>query len=211
MRSCKQQFYTTLGRRAFAWQCSSIKGTVGVWRWFCALLLIAATSACGNNTGPRLSDASTVPPTASSVAESPAITQTPIAPAQSPTTDPRPSPPAPVLSPTSTQTPRPNPAPTPTPRTVTQADNNTAIQLHVNDTVLLSLGDDLKWSAQVGDEAILSVVPNVKLPVGAQGLYRATLAGATTLMATGRPACTGTGTPCPAFIIPFRVAVTVVP
>ncbi len=96
-------------------------------------------------------------------------------------------------------TPTPQPSATPTSigslpdpgftGTVTLANNNQLITLHVDETFLLKLGEGYQWTINLDNQNVISRVPNIAVVRGAQGIYRAHLPGTATLTASGDPDC----------------------
>jgi hypothetical protein len=98
--------------------------------------------------------------------------------------------------------------------TITNADDGTTVHVKVNQVLDVALKADSgmqNWNVQEPDASILAPTVN-PVAAAAQGVtlraFKAVAAGATTLMATDRPAC-NPGQFCPQFIRAFRVMVTV--
>lgn len=94
-------------------------------------------------------------------------------------------------------------------RMVTLADDGQTITLFPGASFLLSLGNDLDWRVQVGDETILRFDPNAAAPAESQGVYVAGQAGRTMLTATGDPKCARAIPRCLAPSRAFRVEIIV--
>jgi hypothetical protein len=94
-------------------------------------------------------------------------------------------------------------------RTITLADDGKAITLGIGESFLLKLGEGYDWSVVSADPTIVSRVVNVMVVRGAQGLYRAHKIGATTLTATGDPACRHAQRPCEMPSREFHIQVVV--
>jgi len=80
--------------------------------------------------------------------------------------------------------------------TVTLTEDGHTLTLHVGQSFLLKLGEGYDWNVTVNDQTIVSRKVNVLTVRGAQGIYDAHKAGATTLTATGDPVCRNTNPPC---------------
>ena len=72
---------------------------------------------------------------------------------------------------------------------ITPANDGKTITLQTGQTFLLNLGDDVKWTVEIGDQSILSRVADAPGIQGAQGVYKAIKPGTTTLSATGPINC----------------------
>jgi predicted secreted protein len=72
---------------------------------------------------------------------------------------------------------------------ITNADNNTTIELSKNERFVIQLGGGLKWSLSFDPSTGISRVPNSTTADGIQGVYEADAVGTTTLHATGAPIC----------------------
>ncbi|HEY7907242.1 MAG TPA: hypothetical protein VIC60_00150 [Thermomicrobiales bacterium] len=94
-------------------------------------------------------------------------------------------------------------------RTVTLADDGQVVTLAHGTSFLLALGSDNDWKVQVGDETVVSRVPNISVITGAQGVYAAKQPGQTTLTASGDPVCRTAQPPCGAPSRAFRVQIVV--
>ncbi len=94
-------------------------------------------------------------------------------------------------------------------RVLTLADDGQTIVLFPGTSLLLSLGNDLDWRVQVGDEAILRFDPNAAGLSESQGMYVAGQPGRTTLTATGDPKCASAIPRCLAPSRAFRVEIVV--
>jgi hypothetical protein len=92
---------------------------------------------------------------------------------------------------------------------LTQADNNSTVNVSVGDTVTLRLGTDLDWSnsVSVSDMTVLRALP-VALARGVQGVWSAAASGQATVSATGRPIC-APAQACPLFLATFSATVIV--
>ena len=88
-------------------------------------------------------------------------------------------------------------------RTVTLADDGQVVTLAHGTSFLLALGSDNDWKVQVGDETVVSRVPNISVIAGAQGVYAAKQPGQTTLTASGDPVCRTAQPPCGAPVARF--------
>jgi hypothetical protein len=102
-------------------------------------------------------------------------------------------------------------APSTAPLVITQADNGQTLYATVGQTVVLKLGDTLRWTVDVEPPGILIPVPGVgTLARGVQGIWVAARPGRATITALGRPPCDATAG-CPAFVICFQATVVVLP
>ena len=110
---------------------------------------------------------------------------------------------------TQTQAPVQMPAMPATTKTVTLADNQTNVTIHVGDTFLLQLGDTYDWTAMVVDPTIVARVQNIAVIRGAQGIYKALKTGGTDVTAVGDPVCRNSTPPCGAPSAAFNVHVMV--
>ncbi len=99
--------------------------------------------------------------------------------------------------------------PQPENKIVTLADNGGTINLSVNETFLLKLGEDYEWNITIDDMTVISRVPNVLVVRGAEGLYRAHKPGHTNLTAAGDPVCRKNQPPCEAPTLLFHIGVNV--
>lgn len=96
-----------------------------------------------------------------------------------------------------------------TPRTVTTADHGRTIEMRVGERFLLNLGEGAVWVIEIADPQVLGAVTGVEVPEGAQGLFEALAAGATTLAATNEPACLKARPACKLPTRTFEVTVVV--
>jgi hypothetical protein len=94
-------------------------------------------------------------------------------------------------------------------RTVAFADDGQTVTFAHGTSFLLALGNDYDWKIQVGDETIVSRVPNISVIAGAQGVYAAKQPGQTTVTASGDPVCRTAQPPCGAPSRAFRVQIVV--
>jgi hypothetical protein len=92
---------------------------------------------------------------------------------------------------------------------VTLADDGQTIKLRVGEDFLLFLGEDLNWTVEVADPAVVSAIPSVVVIGGSQGVYRANAPGQTQLAATGDPPCRQARPPCLAPSRLFRITLVV--
>ncbi len=92
--------------------------------------------------------------------------------------------------------------------TVTMADDGKTIALAAGQRFLLSLGPDFEWTVTVDDPNVVARVVNITVVKGAQGVYEAKKAGATSLHATGIAVCPP-GQVCPQIALAFRVQIAV--
>jgi len=92
---------------------------------------------------------------------------------------------------------------------VTLADDGQTINLKLNETFLLKLGEGYDWNITIADQTIVSRVPNVLVIRGAQGIYRAHKEGSSTLTAIGDPVCRAEQPPCAAPTREFRINIAV--
>ena len=94
-------------------------------------------------------------------------------------------------------------------RTITEADSDTTVRLHVGDTFILKLGGDKNWSSVAVDNAnvITSVETFAPIP-GAQGMYEAKAKGTATITAVGTAIC-DPGVACPQFALLYKVTIVV--
>ncbi len=103
------------------------------------------------------------------------------------------------------------PAPPEGGRVVTLADDGATIQLRVDQTFLLDLGDQYQWTIEIANQSIVSRVINVTVIRGAQGLYQAHMPGTTTLRAIGDPMCRQAQPPCMMPSRLFQIQIMVAP
>ena len=92
---------------------------------------------------------------------------------------------------------------------LTLGQNNQEIVLQKGERFLLNLGSNYDWSLNVGNNTVISRVPNVMVIQGAQGLFEAHNGGNTTLEATGDPPCLKATPRCGMPSILFKVNVSV--
>lgn len=95
------------------------------------------------------------------------------------------------------------------PRTVTTADWGRTIEMRVGQRFLLNLGEGAAWIIEIADPRVLGPVTGMEAPEGAQGLFEALAAGATTLAATNEPACLKARPACKLPTRTFEVTVVV--
>ncbi len=91
---------------------------------------------------------------------------------------------------------------------VTLADNGKTIHLSSGQEFLLDLGDSFNWTVTIDDQSVASRVVNVTTIRGAQGVYRASKPGQTTLRASGIINCPR-GQVCPSLAQAFQVQLNV--
>jgi hypothetical protein len=91
--------------------------------------------------------------------------------------------------------------------TVTLAQNNQTITLQPGQRFLLDLGDTMRWTVNVDQQAVVSRVIGITVIKGAQGVYQAGQTGQAVLNAVGLPVC-GKG-PCSMLALDFSVTITV--
>lgn len=92
---------------------------------------------------------------------------------------------------------------------LTLGQNNQEITLQKGERFLLNLGSNYDWSLNVGNNTVISRVPNVMVMQGAQGLFEAHNGGKTILEATGDPPCLKATPRCGMPSILFKVTVIV--
>lgn len=95
------------------------------------------------------------------------------------------------------------------PTTITQENNNQAIELNVGDTFLLKLGEEYMWNVEIDNDDVVSRVKNIAVIRGAQGLYEAKMPGSATLSAAGDLPCREEVPPCAAPTILFKIQINV--
>lgn len=74
-------------------------------------------------------------------------------------------------------------------KTITLDDDSKTINLQVDETFLLQLGEGYDWNISIDDQTVISREVNVMVIRGAQGIYRAHKPGSATLIAVGDPLC----------------------
>ncbi len=94
-------------------------------------------------------------------------------------------------------------------KNVTLDDNGGTLNLKINETFLLRLGEGYDWNITIEDMTIISRVPNVLVVRGAQGLYRAHKPGRTNMTATGDPVCRREQPPCESPTREFHIEIIV--
>ncbi|MCX9025394.1 MAG: hypothetical protein OIN85_04775 [Candidatus Methanoperedens sp.] len=94
-------------------------------------------------------------------------------------------------------------------KTITLDDDQKTINLQVDETFLLNLGEGYDWNISIDDQAVISREVNVMVIRGAQGIYRAHKPGSATLTAVGDPLCRKSVPACGAPSRLFRLNVVV--
>jgi len=94
-------------------------------------------------------------------------------------------------------------------KTITLDDDGKTINLQVDETFLLNLGEGYDWNISIDDQTVISREVNVMVIRGAQGIYRAHKPGSATLIAVGDPPCRQSVPPCGAPSRLFRLNVIV--
>jgi hypothetical protein len=157
-----------------------------------SLLAACAPLGAGPQASPIPSQAATAVTTAGSgTAATPAATANPETPA--------PPTPPPAASPTAVSQ--------PADLTITLSQNNQTIALQPGQRFLLDLGDTMRWTVNVDQQAVVSRVIGITVIKGAQGMYQAGQPGQAVLNAVGLPVC-GKG-PCSMLALDFSVTITV--
>jgi len=106
-----------------------------------------------------------------------------------------------------------SPSPTPVRETlvVTLDDAKTGQTLYLaaGDTFILKLGDDYIWQVHIGDERVVTHLPNPGAKRDARGPYLARAPGQVELEITGDPACSKASPPCamPSILYEVKIAV----
>ncbi len=93
-------------------------------------------------------------------------------------------------------------------KNITSADDGKTITLQPNETFLLKLGEDYDWNVTIDNQTIISIVPDVLVVRGAQGIYMAHNPGHAALTALGEPICPQ-GQPCPTLVRVFKLHIIV--
>jgi hypothetical protein len=117
-----------------------------------------------------------------------------------------PTPTAPATTQAITPAPTPQESETPT---ITLADNDKTLTLHVGQRFLLALGESYDWTISIDDQSVVSRVVNVLTIRGTQGLFEAHKPGRAILAAVGDPPCRKAQPACAAPSRLFRLNVVV--
>ena len=105
------------------------------------------------------------------------------------------------------------PSPTPVRETLTVTLNDATagrtLYLAVGDTFVLKLGGDYIWQVHIGDERVVTHLPNPGAKRDARGPYLARAPGQVELEITGDPACSKASPPCamPSILYEVKIAV----
>jgi|GEM_PF-2677495 len=92
--------------------------------------------------------------------------------------------------------------------TVTSANSDEVVHLHVGDRLTLALGGDKNWSnVRVMDQGILRPLDVPMIPED-QGVFEAVAKGTTTITASGTAIC-NPGEACPQFVLLYKITVVV--
>jgi|GEM_PF-2054595 len=94
-------------------------------------------------------------------------------------------------------------------KTITMANNQTNVALHIGDTLLLQLGANYNWTIRVVDSSIVAMESGITLPSADQGIFKALKSGGTDLTAVGDPLCRAATPACGAPSVTFNIHVMV--
>ncbi|HEX5458006.1 MAG TPA: plastocyanin/azurin family copper-binding protein [Candidatus Nitrosotalea sp.] len=92
---------------------------------------------------------------------------------------------------------------------ITLVDNNQQIDLQKGQRMVLNLGKIYDWNVNIGNDTVISRVPNIMVMQGVQGIFEAHNVGETTLEATGDPPCLKATPRCAMPSILFQINIIV--